>query len=162
MAEQASVNGFCGDLLVKYIDGKHWMVVHGFTYRVGEPNGEMFVCIPNGFVTDFASFPLGIFMKSPGGLWDKAAVIHDLLYRRGWIERGHHRVTLSRADCDAIFKEAMHVAGVNWLQRQIIYAGVRVGGWKPWNAYRKADHELVENLAAMARKARRLNREGRD
>jgi hypothetical protein len=133
------VNGFTGPLRIDYIDGTQWRIVEGFTYRVGDPNGEMFVQIPLGFVTDFASFPLGVLFKSPGGKWDKPAVIHDLLYQRGWIERSRHRVSLDRKDCDDIFKEAMQVAGVNWFARQMIYAGVRVGGWKPWDRYRKAE-----------------------
>ena len=157
------MNNFTGPLDVRYLDdGHHWEVLRGFTYRVGDPNSAMFVHIPKGFVTDFASFPLGILLKSPGGKWDKPAVVHDLLYKRGWIERDKHRVTLERKDCDDIFKEAMQVAGVDWFRRQIIYAGVRIGGWKPWAKYRKADHELVENLAVMAGKAGRLRRERGD
>jgi hypothetical protein len=141
------MNGFLGDLLVKYIDGKHWEVAQGFTYRVGDPNSEMFVKIPSGFVTDFASFPLGVVFKSPGGKWDKAALVHDLIYKRGWIERGQHRVTLTRKDCDLIFKEAMDVAGVGWFPRQVIYLGVRLGGWKPWGQYRSSDETDLEQVS---------------
>lgn len=133
------MNGFCGKLKVEYIDGKHWLVLHGFTYRVGDANGKAFIKIPSGFVTDFASMPLGILFKSPGGLWDKPAIVHDLLYRRGWIEVERHHQFITRKDADDIFKEAMEMAGVNWLARQIIYAGVRIGGVATWDRYRKAD-----------------------
>lgn len=141
------MNNFTGDLLVKYLDGgKRWEVAEGFTYRVGSPNGAAFVTIPRGFVTDFASMPLGIVFKSPGGKWDKPAIVHDVLYKRGWIDYEKARKRLTRKECDQIFLEAMEVAGVNWLARRIIYAGVRVGGWKAWNEHRKAD--LGERPAA--------------
>jgi hypothetical protein len=142
------VNNFTGKLIVEHIDdGKRWRVVHGFTYRVGDPNSEMFVTIPRDFVTDFASFPLGIVFQSPGGKWDKAAVVHDLLYRRGWIERARHRVTLTRKDCDDIFRDAMQVAGVGWFPRHVIYLGVRLGGSTTWNTYRRADVEKARVVA---------------
>lgn len=134
------MNNFLGDLCVKYIDGKHWEVTEGFTYRVGEPNGRAFVRIPKGFVTDFASMPLNVIFRSPGGKWDKPAVVHDLLYRRGWIEHEQHRQIITREDADQIFREAMEVADVDPFRRTIIYAGVRLGGGKTWARYREADH----------------------
>lgn len=151
------MNGFMGDLVAKQLDDpRYWMIYIPFTYRVGDPNGDMFVNIPRGFVTDFASIPRGLWNVFPPATskFSKAAVVHDVLYKRGWIERGRHHVSLTRKDCDDILKEAMEVAGVNWLSRQLIYAGVRVGGWKPWNAYRRADHERVEQVAAVSRRGR--------
>lgn len=148
------MNNFTGELYLRYIDGRHWEVTEGFTYRVGDPNGAAFIHIPRGFVTDFASMPLGVVFKSPGGLWDKPAIVHDLLYKRGWIEVEQHRRVIARSDADAIFREAMAVAGVGWLTRQTIWLGVRVGGWKPWNAYRKADDARFMEEARQ--KSRRL------
>lgn len=141
MAQQAraAVNNFCGDLLVRYIDGTHWEVAQGFTYRVGSPNGAAFIRIPAGFVTDFASMPFGVVFKSPGGKWDKPAIVHDLLYRRGWIEVDQHRRTITRAEADQVFREAMEVAGVDSIRRTIIYAGVRLGGGPAWTRHREAD-----------------------
>lgn len=133
------MNNFTGDLLVKYIDGTHWEVAEGFTYRVGSPMGAAFVAIPRGFVTDFASMPLGVVFKSPGGKWDKPAIVHDVLYKRGWINYEKVRRSITRKEADAIFLEAMEVAGVPSATRIVIYLGVRVGGWKAWNEHRKAD-----------------------
>lgn len=137
-------NNFLGDLLIAYIDGTRWKVVEGFTYRLCQPDGVQFVRIERGFITDFASFPLGIFMRSPGGKWDKAAVVHDCLYKtaRVSVENKQEPRIVTRGEADAIFLEAMEVAGVDWLRRRIIYAGVRVGGWRAWNQHRKAEADV--------------------
>ena len=137
--EAAIVNNFLGDLLVKYIDGELWQVVEGFSYRIGDPNGRAYVRVPKGFITDFASMPLGIVFKSPGGKWDKPAVVHDVCYKRGYVDTDRTRKTITRKDADDIFKEAMAVAGVHWFARQIIYAGVRLGGWRVWDNHRLTD-----------------------
>lgn len=138
-----TTNNFLGDLLVGYIDGKHWRVVEGFTYRLCAPDGLQFVHIGRGFVTDFASMPLGIVFKSPGGKWDKPAIVHDCLYKTALVsvEGGPPR-QVTRAECDEIFKEAMGVAGVNWLAKQVIYRGVRLGGWRAWGQHRKAEADV--------------------
>lgn len=134
------MNNFLGDLLVGYIDGKRWRVVDGFTYRLCQPDGVQFVRIPRDFVTDFASMPLNIVFRSPGGKWDKPAVVHDCLYKTGYVSvEGRDPRPVTRGECDDIFKEAMGVAGVNGLAKHVIFAGVRVGGWRAWNKHRKAD-----------------------
>lgn len=133
------MNNFLGDLLVKYVDGKRWEVAEAFTYRVGAPDGPEFVAIGRGFVTDFASMPLNIIFRSPGGKWDKPAVIHDCLYKTSYVSVNDGSIRwITRKEADDIFNEAMRVAGVGW-QRRLIYAGVRAGGWKAWGQHRKAE-----------------------
>ena len=91
--------------------------------------------VPVGFKTDYASIPRLLWnVLSPVGRYDAAAVLHDYLYRTGKL----HGQPISRADADAIFNEAMTVLKVDMLQRWVIYAGVRVGGWVVWNNYRRA------------------------
>ena len=136
------MNNFLGPLIVEYIDGDKWRVVEGFSYRVGDPNGRTVVHVPRDFITDFASMPLGIVFKSPGGKWDKAAVVHDVLYWRGYVEHDQRQKRITRKDADDIFKEAMQVAGVNWFARQIIWSGVRIGGSSIWNKYRWVDGDV--------------------
>lgn len=136
-----TTNNFLGDLLVAYIDGTRWRVLESFTYRLCEPDGVQFVHIERGFITDFASMPLNIIFRSPGGKWDKPAVVHDCLYKTGHVSvdgRPEPR-PITRGEADSIFLEAMEVAGVDWLRRRIIYAGVRVGGWRAWKEHRNAD-----------------------
>lgn len=136
------MSNFLGDLLVKYIDGTRWEVAETFTYRIGHPQGDEFVHIGRGLITDFASIPrpVQLLWRSPGGKWDKPAVVHDCLYQCGSVDSlsGERRV-IDRAEADTIFRQAMDDAGVNWFTRRSIWLGVRVGGWVPWNTYRKAE-----------------------
>lgn len=132
-------NNFLGDLLVGYIDGKRWRVVEGFTYRLVHDQGLQYVRIPAGFITDFASFPLGVFLKSPGGKWDKAAIVHDVLYKTALVSTDDGPRRLTRGECDDVFYEAMQVAGVDWLRLWVIYLGVRIGGWRAWGRHRRSE-----------------------
>lgn len=86
-------------------------------------NGKIYV-IPAGFWTDFAS--VGIFSPLDKTLYP--ALIHDWLYYSGIV---------SRYRADRIFLEAMKFTGVSYVKRYTYYYGVRVGGWKPYNKYRK-------------------------
>lgn len=143
------MNNFTGDLLVKYMDGTRWEVAETFTYRLGSPDGAEFVRITHGFITDFASMPIGVrvVFRSPGGRWDKPAVIHDALYRFAYVS-GPDDTTrpVERDECDRIFREAMSVSGVNRLARWCLYAGVRAGGWWAWQRHRKGSHDVVETV----------------
>lgn len=76
---------------------------------------------PTGFVTDFASIPrLPFVYWLLGGRASKAAVIHDLLYRKG--------IGVTRAQADEVLIEAMEVTGqAKWRQR-LVWRGLRIGG----------------------------------
>lgn len=139
------MNNFLGDLLVGYIDGKRWLVAEEFTYRLCQPDGVQFVRIPRGFVTDFASMPLNVIFRSPGGKWDKPAVVHDCLYKTASVsvEGKQEPRPITREEADAIFNEAMEVAGVDPVRRWIIYRGVRLGGGRAWNQHRKAEQDAA-------------------
>lgn len=81
--------------------------------------------IPEGFRTDYASVPRLPFAYTLfGGVAKKAAVVHDFLYRQG--------ETLSppttRAQADAVFREAMEITGTAWWRRYPMWLGVRVFG----------------------------------
>jgi hypothetical protein len=91
------------------------------------------ITVPAGFKTDLASIPR-IFWRvlPPVGKYDAAAVVHDYLYQNNGV---------TRLTADDVLNEAMGVLGVPAWQRTIIYAGVRVGGWKPWNDYRAKDRK---------------------
>lgn len=99
------------------------------------------ITVPAGFVTDLASIPrLLSGPLPPDGPWTEAAVIHDALYfSRGGMNLWHGRRIVSRAqpysraESDDILREAMADIGVGVAQRNIIWAGVRVGGAKGWS-----------------------------
>lgn len=85
--------------------------------------------VPAGFVCDLASIPRraqSVFSKI--GKYNRAAVLHDYLYRVGGV---------SRAVADGLFLTAMNELGVKWYKRWPMWAAVRVAGWVPWNKYRQ-------------------------
>lgn len=87
--------------------------------------------VPKGFVTDLASVPRVLWrILPPFGAYDHAAVVHDFLYRTNGV---------TRAEADAVFREAMVMTQVGRVTRWLLYTGVRMGGWVPWNKYRKAE-----------------------
>lgn len=89
------------------------------------------IVVPRGFKTDLASIPRVLWaVLPPVGKYDAAAVVHDYLYQCNGVTRGQ---------ADAVLREAMEVLRVRFTQRWTIYLGVRAGGWKPWNEYRKKE-----------------------
>lgn len=138
-------NNFLTELDVRYLEGSwlntKWLVLSDFTYLL-HPDGEEFVRVGRGFITDFASIPIGVRLiyRSPGGDWDKPAVIHDCLYKSGYVERadGTCRV-IDRAEADRIFFDAMTATGTGWWAKRPIYRGVRAGGMFAWNKHRRAE-----------------------
>jgi hypothetical protein len=82
------------------------------------------VAVPEGYVTDFASIPgFAHWMISPFGKHSEAAVVHDWLYTLGTPgdEKG-------RRLADRTFRRALHLVGVGFFRRYIMYAAVRMGG----------------------------------
>ena len=133
-----------------YTTGRTWRVTTPFEYAVGGPNSAIVVRCPVGQVTDFASIPRFLWAwLPPTGWYGKAAVLHDELYASGAC--GGQSVT--RAFADGVLFEAMRVLEAeklldygakqselrDWLDRRVIYWGVRLGGWATWNAYRSKE-----------------------
>ncbi len=122
-------------LQLGWIDGRKWEVLsEDFDWT--DKKGRR-VCVPAGFVTDFASIPRAMWpVLPPTGKYGKAAVLHDFMYQEGvWCDG----TPCTRGDADGVLKEAMADLGVRWTQRWTIYAGVRSGGWVSWRKYRKAE-----------------------
>lgn len=111
-------------------------------YRVGSADSNEVIVVPAGFETDFASIPFGARnLFPPLGPWARPAIVHDRLYDEGgrhcgrrFLEGGTVQiVSYTRAQADAIFREAMEVVGVPAWRRVIMYRAVRLGGWGGWN-----------------------------
>lgn len=101
-------------------DGKHWKLVEAFEYHIGSLLSKEIICVPMGFITDFASVPQ-IFWNilPPWGKYGKAAVVHDYLY--------HSKVyNYDRKQSDKIFYEAMKVLDIPFWKRYIMYLAVRI------------------------------------
>jgi hypothetical protein len=143
----AYVKRFLAPLRVEFVDGKTWVVMDTFEFRLGSLQGAEFVRIGKGFETDFASIPRGLWNLWPpaGGKYTPAALVHDCVYKTGFVSVDDGSVRhVTRAEADDIFKDAMEVAGVGWLSRHLIYRGVRLGGRGAWNKHRKAADDRVE------------------
>lgn len=104
-------------------DGRWVQLTRGLTYDFGT-SGEGWgarVDVPAGFTTDFASTPRLLHaVFPPRGPWNRAAIVHDYLYR----ETG-----CSRFLADAIFRDAMASLGVPAWRRVLMYYAVRLFGW---------------------------------
>ena len=151
---------FINPLIVEPLDdGRNWKLIQPFSYAVGAPNGSTVVhCLP-GELSDFASIPqvFWSFGLSPTGWYSKAAWLHDHLYKTGRIGD----MVIDQKYADDVLNEAMCVLAAAWVlehgrskpcypqiphgelrsltEREIIYWGVRVGGWATWRKYRQAD-----------------------
>jgi len=123
------MSSFTKPLRIEDVDGRNFRLLESFIYYT---NKKEVICVPEGFITDFASIPrlFWSIIGSPIGRYGKAAVVHDWLY---------HTQKYSRKYADAIFLEAMAVLGVNWLKRRTMWLAVRIGGHFPW---KKRETEL--------------------
>jgi hypothetical protein len=80
------------------------------------------IVVEEGFEYDGASIPWWlpaayVSLREPA---EAASVIHDWLYR--------HPEVCTRAEADAVFREALEADGVGWWRRNFAWLGVRVGG----------------------------------
>lgn len=90
------------------------------------------IIVPADFVTDFASVPrIVLAYLLTGNTAHAAAVLHDYLYRVPT-----ERVT--RAQADAVLREAMIATRVPAWRRWMIYTGVRLGGASHFKKRRRA------------------------
>lgn len=113
--------------------------VHYFSPILDRITGDGHVYIPAGFVCDLTSLRfLGLVSR---GEWDRAALVHDWLYKAG----KHASTRLTKRDCDDVFREAMIALRTHpfrvWLYRE----GVRWFAWRAWLAHRRRDKKPTTN-----------------
>lgn len=105
-------------------DSRVWKLLHYYRYI----SSRGIITVFTGFHTDLTSIPKAFkSISDPAGPWMGPAVIHDYLYSR--VADRYFPVT--RKQADDIFKEAMFNIGIGF-ERNIIWAAVRIGGWKSW------------------------------
>ena len=98
------------------------------------------IVVPAGFVTDFASVPrIPVAFLLAGGCADAAAVVHDWLYTT-------HEV--DRATADAVFREAISADGEPAWRAWLMWAGVRIGGSRPYEAAGQSQPSHVASVIA--------------
>ena len=87
------------------------------------------ITAPAGFVTDLDSTPrIPLVYLLMNGFGDRPAAIHDYLYSTE---------VLTRAESDAVLREACLVTGVPAWKAALIYAAVRAGGSSHYGASSK-------------------------
>jgi len=79
------------------------------------------VTIREGFITDLGSIPsiAKSVVRASGNRYWRAFVIHDALYRAGYV---------SQKVADDILDEALEVLGLGWWSRSKVYYPLRIGG----------------------------------
>jgi len=124
-------------LVVEYIDGIVWKLTKKVSYFIDE---NTVVMIPEGFMTDFASIPQVLWNIWPptGGMYGKAALVHDYLYRTAQVldVKTNTKQNITRSFADSVFLQAMKELNIPWYTRYSLYSGVRFGGWQTWNNWR--------------------------
>jgi len=115
---------FTTALEVRRMAGGTWLLLRDLVYQSASRRARFIV--PAGFVTDFASVPrVPIVYLLTGNTAHAAAVLHDYLYQT-------HAFDLTRAEVDALFREAMESTWESWWRRWTMWMGVRVGGRRAW------------------------------
>jgi len=103
---------------MEFPDGQAWMIDGGMAWGIGFSDDVVFV--PHGFVHDRAGVPSLLWSLAS---YTRAAVVHDWLY---WSQ------PCSRLQADNLLMIAMKENGMPWMQRQLVYAAVRVQGQAIW------------------------------
>ena len=113
-----------GSIVVKPLeDGIFWELLEEFSFKTKDT--PEFICVPKGFLTDFASIPrvFWTFVGSPAsGKARRAAVCHDYLYKFG------KHLGIKRKKADEIFLELMKEDGVGYIKRYSMFWAVRAAG----------------------------------
>lgn len=121
------MGGVDGEFDPNKVDGRRFTLSRPF--RVYMPIYEYDFTVAKEFVTDFNSVPRI--------LWDwfapwecvEAGVTHDWLYQ--------HPQGMSRWQVDAVHRRIMLATGERRGKSWAAWLGIRLGGWKPWGAYRR-------------------------
>ena len=132
-------------VVVEAVDDENWKVKEPFSYTGSK---ETF-SIPAGADTDFASIPrVFVWFLPRYGRYTLAAILHDYLWRR-LASAG----AMEYIDADGMFRRAMRELDVPFLQRWIMWAGVRWGalckrgGRRGW--WREAWRVLLVTVVAL-------------
>ncbi len=116
-----------------YIERKYW-IFYDRAYR-GFPSATYRYAVPKDYGTDLASVP-SLFRNLASKVDAvEASVIHDHAYEFK---------TLPRDVADELFRAIMAASGKSWFKRNLMWFGVRIGGWAVWN--RRARDPVVETV----------------
>jgi hypothetical protein len=122
--------------------GRHIRLTADFVF---EDNGQR-VMVPKDFGSDFNSVPRGLWNLFPPWEYPEAGIVHDWLYQKPqsyyirldqtWSPAS---VPMTRKEVDNIHRRILQLTGAGWMHRQLMWLGIRSGGWLPWKKLRKKD-----------------------
>ena len=118
-----------------------FMLLTPFKVRIGQFE---VVEIPTGFISDFASIPFFMrpFISPTHAKISRPAWLHDFCYATNY--RASRRIN------DDLLLQGMAVEGAGRVLREVVYTGVRVGGWVAWDRYRRRSGlELQKSLGCL-------------
>lgn len=123
-----------------YVNGRLWDVagIFGWQYRDG-----IIVNVPDMFRHDFNSSPRILWRVIPPTEFGEAGTQHDWMYRNCgeldviFADGSTGRVKWTRAECDERYREILQDTEAPKWKENIMYTGVRVGGWKAWRGHAK-------------------------
>jgi hypothetical protein len=126
-----------------FADGSNWMLQSPLIQEFGK-DGAYLIIVPRGFVTDFASVPQPLQMlrgvRTVADRYANAALVHDYLY---WTQ------DCTREQADRIMELALKESGISFLERKLIFEGLRQFGQSAWDAHRKARQTgLIKTVGA--------------
>lgn len=115
------------DRASKLLKKDYWRVTKSFKFYVNKKEDNIWVVIPEGYLTDGASVPRIFWgLIPPWGRYGQAAVIHDYLVETLTLFDNELLKNITRAKADSIFREAMRIAGVGKFKSQLMYLAVRI------------------------------------
>jgi len=114
---------------LRYVDGETWQLLTSFR-AISDSVG--LIDVSAGFKTDFNSIPRALTNILPREEYGEAAVLHDKLYR----DASTGLIAVTREQADAVHREFLIWKGAPGWKVRLMFWGIRLGGWKPWNAYR--------------------------
>ena len=123
----------------KKINDKEYILEedYGLIYQYSKKEKYLVVCkkgfVYNGFSTDFLGIPRMLQGKHTGAIC--AALMHDADYCI------HFSRNRSNADWNLLL--TCKAYGYYWITRNLIYTGVKIGGWA---VYGKKEKELILNM----------------
>lgn len=110
---QIYIDDGIGIIKLEELSPTSYRLIEPFTYN--SDTGRQ-IHIPAGFVTDGCSSPFRILLKTLGGHYSSAVVVHDFLYSTN---------VLPRVEADSILFEIMSKTGVNFWVKWAIWFIVR-------------------------------------
>lgn len=116
------------DLRNDKVDESNWIVLSELRYQSRREN-DVVIIVPQGFVSDLSSVPrLPLVYALFGGRGNGPAIVHDWCYRTGCREKGA---------ADLLFLDGMKDIGLSWWIRDLMYMGVKYGGYWTYKGYVK-------------------------